>query len=140
MSWTLRLFLWPYTRLLYRTLVGRNRSRCQAERGRFTREDVKRIIEDAWATFRELRASAPREQTLSARAMLRGGVWSLAFFRAIRALGVPAEYATELCTDYLWAAYRSELRVQRWYEAIIPAGRDESPRQEPCGGSGSFSL
>ena len=45
--------------------------------------------------------------------MLRSGVWSLAVYRAIRAQGVEEDYATELCTDYLWVAYRSQMRVQR---------------------------
>lgn len=122
MRWTTRLYLWPYTRFLYRTLVGRSRSRGHAEQGRFTRNDARRITEEAWAIARELRGSAPREQAVGGRLMLNGGVWSLAIFRAIRGLGVPAEYATELCTDYLWAAYQSQVTVQRWLGHLLARG------------------
>lgn len=40
-------------------------------------------------------------------------MWSLAVYRAIRETGVEEDYATELCTDYLWKAYKRQVGIQR---------------------------
>jgi len=108
-----RLWLRPYAPLFQRTIVGRNRCRLDPAKGRFTRRDAKRIFERAARDGLEQLERTPADRTFGASMMLRIGIWSLALYRAVRAEGVAADYATELCTDFLWAGYKRSVRLQR---------------------------
>lgn len=109
-----RLRLRLYKRLLERSLIGRNRSRARPERGRFTAGDVARVMARTAELADALAARVPRQPTAGARMMVTNGVQSLALYRALRGLDVEPPWAIELCTDFLWAAYRRQLAPIRW--------------------------
>ena len=100
-------------RLFYQTVTGRNRCRRDPKKGRFTKRDAARILQRAWKNYGSLFADMSSEKTVGSRAMVRSGIWSLAVYRTIRETGVEENYATELCTDYLWKAYKRQVGIQR---------------------------
>ncbi len=108
-----RLWVRPYAPLFSKTIVGRSRCRLDPAKGRFTRRDAKRIFECAVCDVLEQLERKPSDKTIGASIMLRIGIWSLALYRAVRADGVDSDYATELCTDFLWAGYKRSVRLQR---------------------------
>lgn len=125
-NWLTRLSFLPYQQLLDRALVGRQRSRGRPDAGRFDRGDTKRLARIALRHFDALLASTPDEKTRGARLMIRNGMLSLALYRGLRDMGLSPEYATELCGDFLWAAYRAQVRLQKWFGRL--SSRD--PRRQ----------
>lgn len=91
----------------YRAVVGRYLDRHQPHKGRFTRHDLNRVLEQTWRNFEELLPDAHLEEleTLGNRQNVMLGVVTLAMYRAFLAAGVEKEYAIELFSDLGWKFY-----------------------------------
>jgi hypothetical protein len=98
-----------------RALLGRYLDRDQPVRGRFTREQVHRVLARTWETYDRLAPGAhvERLETHGARQNALLAVFALAVYRALLAEGVNAKYATELVTDLAWAVYQKWVVVPR---------------------------
>jgi hypothetical protein len=94
-----------------RAIVGRNRLRDRPDHGRFTRADVRRIHREAWRLFGELASGRPREPTRGGRMNVLLACITLAYFRALLAVGVERAYAVELLADAAWKIYEHWGRV-----------------------------
>jgi ubiquinone biosynthesis protein len=90
----------------YGAMVGRNRNRERPEEGRFTRADVRRILEHGWHNFRLLAPDIPREATVGNRMNMMLACVTLAMFQALLSEGVDRAYGTELLADAAWRIYR----------------------------------
>jgi len=97
---------WIWRRAAYRTAVGRYRDRNQPQAGRFTHDDIRRVLA---AGRRIFDAMLPQErlerfQTLGNRLNVVMAAISLAHHRAFVEAGIEKEYATELISDTVWKA------------------------------------
>ncbi len=90
----------------HRALVGRNRSRYEPEKGRFTARDVKHLLKQSWNRVDELTPSVFQEPTFGSRMNVRLAALTLALFRHLVAVGVEREYAIELVGDSCWTIYQ----------------------------------
>ena len=114
MKWMIFIFRWTNRiRVPFQKLEGRNRSRQRPELGRITNADVYSILEESWKIFHTLIESAPKGKTAGSRIMIKNGVWSLAFYKAVLKLGAEKDYATELCGDVIWKYYQRVVRRTR---------------------------
>ncbi len=96
----------PWARLAARTaIVGRCRSRTDPTRGRFTRADLRRLLEATWAKFDCLAPDLPREPTMGSRQNVALACLTLAMFQALLDEGVERDYAVELVGDACWKVY-----------------------------------
>ena len=88
-------------------LLGRCLDRHAPRNGRFTREQVERILHKTWQDYGELAPGAhvERLKTLGNRQNVLLGVLTLALYRALLAEGVQERYAIELLTDLVWKVY-----------------------------------
>jgi len=92
---------------LYGTITGRLIDKNQPEKGRFTHDDVKPIVEQTMMLFEQLLMDARLERYRSRgnRYNVMLAVFSLASYRTLRASGINTEYATELFCDIGWKVY-----------------------------------
>lgn len=108
-----------YYRFCCKILIGRNRDRQRPELGRITRADIKTISKDWFENYKCLIVDVDFGSTYGSRVMVRNGVLSQSFYRAMRTFGPDKEYATELCTDVIWKIYKSQVRIQRLIGRLI---------------------
>ena len=117
MNTSLVIFKWtvkPITKwAATRALVGRNRSRCELENGRFTRSEVIRFWNQAWRTFDGLTPDVSKEPTLGSRLNVRLAALTLAFQRSLVDAGIEQGYAIELIGDICWEIYQYWGRIGR---------------------------
>lgn len=90
----------------HRALVGRNRVRGEAEKGRFTAADVSRLLGQSWRAFDALVPDVAREPTVGSRLNLQLAALSLALYRHLLAAGIEQRYAIELIGDTCWQVYQ----------------------------------
>jgi hypothetical protein len=105
------IFAWA----AYRALGGRYLDRNRPSRGRFTRDQVDRILEQTWHNYDGLvpAAHVERLRTLGSRQNVLLGVASLGMCRALLGEGVEKMYATELFTDVAWKVYEKWIGLPR---------------------------
>jgi ubiquinone biosynthesis protein len=94
-----------------RALVGRNRSRRELEKGRFTRSEVNRFCNQAWRAFDNQAPDVSKEPTPGSRLNVRLAALTLALLRSLLDAGVERDYAIELIGDTCWNIYRYWGRV-----------------------------
>jgi hypothetical protein len=92
-------------RVAYSTLVGRNRATSSLEKGRFTREEVKRILAESWRNFEALAPSLPRERTVGSRMNVTLAGATVSIYEALLAAGIEKEEAIRLIADLGWTIY-----------------------------------
>lgn len=85
---------------------GRNRSRHQPEKGRFTHAEVNGLVNKLWQTFDELAPDVSHEPTVGSRMNVRLAGLTLALFYTLTAAGVEKDYAIELIGDFCWKVYQ----------------------------------
>jgi hypothetical protein len=102
-----RLLVRPLaTRAARAAIVGRNRSRLEPERGRFTRAEADTLLRQAWRAFEARTPDVSGLPTLGSRMnVLLAGV-TLAVFESLTGAGVERAYAIELVGDSCWRVYR----------------------------------
>lgn len=131
---TTKLVFKPITRhAARRTLIGRNRSRHEPQRGRFTRADIDRLIAQAWAAYDREAASLPPQPTLGSRLNLRLACLTVGLFRALLDAGTERAYAVDLVSDTTWSVYRywglpAKLRARLHPDAVFT----RASRLIPC--------
>lgn len=113
-----------------RSLVGRNRSRKEPDKGRFGHEDVRRLLEQAWRQFDQYAPSLPRERTMGGRMNMTLACVSISFFRSLLAAGTEREYAIELFADLAWKVYEKWGVLPRLLARLVT--RDPVKRLRIC--------
>ena len=76
-----------------RALGGRNRAPSKPEKGRFTKEEVDRLLDQSWHEFDELAPDVSREPTFGSQMNVRLAALTLAMLRSITATGIERKYA-----------------------------------------------
>ena len=100
-----RILLKPSThRVAGRLVVGRCRSN-RPEDGRFTRAEVKDLVEDAWRIFADLEPHLAAQPTVGSRLNVKLACLTLAFFHALLKHGLERTYAIRTIADLTWAFY-----------------------------------
>lgn len=102
----------------YRVMVGRNRSPHDPERGRFTRADVRGILEECWRSFNALAPGVPDEPTVGSRMNVMLAGVTLSFFWVLRRRALTREYAIELIGDIAWQVYAKWGAIPRFVSRI----------------------
>jgi hypothetical protein len=100
-------------------IVGRNRSRTDPGAGRFTREDVDRLLEAAWANFDHHAPQLPDEPTLGSRQNVILACLTLSMLEALTADGVERQYAIELIGDICWKVYAQWGQIPRAVSRLL---------------------
>jgi ubiquinone biosynthesis protein len=95
----------------HRALVGRNRSRREPEKGRFTRAEVNSLLNQTWHNFDDLAPDVSKEPTVGSRLNVRLAALTLAFLNSLMVAGIERGYAIELIGDACWNVYRNWGRV-----------------------------
>lgn len=117
----------PWVRWAARSaLRGRNRSRSDPSAGRFTRTDIDRLLDAAWATFDRRSPQLPGESTLGARQNVVLACLTLSMLEALTADGVERDYAIELIGDTCWKVYEQWGQIPRIITRLI--SRDPAKR------------
>ena len=117
----------PWVRWAARSAIaGRNRSRSDPTAGRFTRDDVDRLLAAAWANFDRLSPHLPRESTLGSRQNVILACLTLSMLQAFTADGIDREYAIELIGDACWKVYAQWGQIPRL--VTRPVSRDPARR------------
>ena len=114
-----RMLTGSYFRFFGKTLLDRNRDRQRPELGRITKADIKAITKDIYQNYQRLIVNVDFGSTYGSRVMVRNGVLSQSFYRAMRTFGADEAYATELCTDVLWKIYKKQVWLQRFMGRIM---------------------
>jgi L-2-amino-thiazoline-4-carboxylic acid hydrolase len=98
-----------------RALLGRRLDPDDPAQGRFTREQVRRILTQAWRRYDELVPGAHVERNMTHGSCQNEllAVLALAIYRTLLADGVQAKYATELVTDLVWKIYEKWVVLPR---------------------------
>ena len=110
----------PWVRWAARSaLGGRNRSRNDPARGRFTRNDVDRLVDEAWANFARFAPRLPTEPTVGSRQNVALACLTLSMLQALQAEGIERDYAIELTGDTCWKIYRQWGQVPRGVTRLI---------------------
>ncbi len=100
------VLLKPWVRWAARSaLTGRNRSRSDPAAGRFTRKDIDKLLDAAWAHFARLAPRLPSEPTLGSRQSVTLACLTFSMLNALIAEGVERVYAIELIGDVCWKLY-----------------------------------
>lgn len=112
---------WAVKWAAYRSVVGRYVDRTQPEKGRLTRAQIDRIIEQMWRNVAEMLPAAHLEQvgSLGNRQNVFLTVMSLAAYRAFLAAGIERDYATELFADLGWKIYETWLILPRFVARLV---------------------
>lgn len=117
----------PWVRWAARSaIVGRSRSRTEPRAGRFTREDVDRLLDAAWANFDRLSPELPRGVTRGARQNLILAGLTLAMLQALLGEGIERDYAIELIGDACWRVYAQWGQIPKVVTRLIT--RDPAKR------------
>ncbi|QEE35308.1 hypothetical protein FTO60_06055 [Octadecabacter sp. SW4] len=95
---------------------GRNRQRGDLSKGRFTRGEVRTLLNDAWTRFEAHAAQIPHEKDAGARLWLLNGALIIGAIQAAIDRGVARDYAIELVGDAAWIIYR---RVMVLPDALV---------------------
>ncbi|GAB4577459.1 MAG: hypothetical protein Fur0022_01900 [Anaerolineales bacterium] len=90
-----------------RTLVGRNRSLHEPQKGRFAAAEVSHLLDQSWQRFDELVPDMSQESTVGSRMNVRLAALSLAMLHTLMGAGVERKYAIELIGDICWKVYQS---------------------------------
>jgi len=118
-----RLFRVAYRTLSFRSaravLVGRRRCPQRVDRGRFTRRDADRIMEQTWRNFDTLLSDAPGQKTAGGRRNVRMGIFTLAHYQALRSVVHDKTYATTLATDFCWRGYEQSISLSRLLARLV---------------------
>lgn len=111
------LFKWA----AYRIVLGRYLDGQEPNKGRFTRQEVDRILERTWRNYDELAPDAhiERLKTMGNRQNVLLGVATLAMYRALLAEGIEKAYATELLTDVAWKIYEKWIVLPRFIARLV---------------------
>jgi len=94
-------------------IVGRARSRTDPSRGRFTRADLRRLLDSTWTKFSRLAPDLPAEPTVGSRQNVALAALTLAMFQALLEEDVERAYAVELVGDACWKVYAQWGRLPR---------------------------
>jgi hypothetical protein len=113
-----------------RTLVGRGRRIAAAEKGRFSKKDVRRILDRTWRIFDILSSEIPREPTIGAKHNVRFACLALCLLKALDEEGVGREYARILISDILWQIYKIGASVPLLIARLLT--RDRKRRVRLC--------
>ncbi len=138
-----RLLYQPWTtRVARRVLSGRLRARTEAERGRFTRGDVDRLLMEAWRRYEGGAPTLAKQPTAGSTMNVHLACFTFSFFEALLAEGVEREYAIELIADAAWGVYSF---WGAWHRASLDSRREKlqrsaSPKAEVAVGCGSRST
>ena len=106
----------------YQALVGRNRAPHEPEKGRFTKAEVYRLLDQSWSDFDKLVPDVSREPTFGSRMNVRLAALTLAMLRSLTNNGIERAYAIELIGDTCWKIYQYWGRVGRFLGRL--SGRD----------------
>ncbi|MFI5303112.1 MAG: L-2-amino-thiazoline-4-carboxylic acid hydrolase [Polyangiales bacterium] len=94
-----------------RALVGRVRVRLSPERGRFTREDVARVLDGAWRRYDEAVGRLPTQPTRGSAMNVRLACFTVSVLDELLATGAERDYTIELVADATWRVYRIWARL-----------------------------
>jgi hypothetical protein len=83
-------------------LVGRTRTPGQPEGGRFTRDDVDRLLDAAWRDYDQQAPQLPHQPAVGSAMNVRLACFTLSFFRQLLLFGITREHAIELVSDASW--------------------------------------
>jgi hypothetical protein len=89
------------------SLVGRNRDRQRLEKGRFTRTEVDKILDQVWQGYDQLAPFIPHEPKLGNRMNMLLACVTLSCLRVMLSTGVERKYAIELIGDMAWQVYEN---------------------------------
>ncbi len=104
-------------------LIGRQRARKAPEKGRFTRADVDRILQGAWARYLRRTPELPTQPTMGSAMNLRLACFTLSFFDELSASGVERDHAIEIIADVTWRVYRLWAKIALAVARIRPRSR-----------------
>jgi hypothetical protein len=126
-----------------RALAGRNRSRQEPEKGRFTKTEVNRILEEVWLKYDELAPTLPHEPTVGSRMNVKLACLTLAFFNSLLATGIERGYAVELISDVTWKVYKQWGVLGRFLAQLLPflpSQTSRGPNLQQVENDGAVSL
>ena len=89
-----------------RSLVGRNRAPYVPEKGRFSKVEVDRLLDQSWNDFDEVVPDVSDLPTFGSRMNVRLAALTLAMLRSLTANGIGRKYAIELIGDTCWDVYQ----------------------------------
>ena len=113
-----------------RALVGRLRSRQNANVGRFTSSDVDRLLEDSWRRYANEEPTLAAQPTLGSQLNLRLACITSSIFHALLDEGVERSYAVELVADATWKVYAVRGRL---LPRLLGSERDLRRKVQPDG-------
>lgn len=92
-------------------ILGRNRVRGDVSQGRFTRVEIRDLLNDAWQRPEANAAEIPHERAAGARLWLSNGAIIIISIQAAIDRGFDRAYAIELVDDSAWIIYRRVMTV-----------------------------
>ncbi len=113
-----------------RALSGRNRSRTDPARGRFTPGETKGLVDEVWHRFDAAPPDVSSERALGARLNVRLAAVTIAMLDVLSEAGIERSYAIELISDVTWKVYEKwgswgghfQRGVIKQMEHVLPDG------------------
>lgn len=87
-------------------IVGRNRAPYESEKGRFTKVEVDRLLDQSWHNFDEVVPDVSALPTFGSRMNVRLAALTLAMLGSLTGNGIERKYAIELIGDTCWNLYQ----------------------------------
>lgn len=116
-----------------RVVPGRNRSRLEPARGRFTRADAKRVVAHAWDHYDARVHGIPSQPTIGSQLVLRIACWTAGYFHSLRDEGMERSDAVDLTADVVWRVFQLEGRFGQVLTRIRPELTTQPRRRLPDG-------
>ena len=103
-----------------RALVGRERSPLSPDKGRFTRDDVTRLLGAAWKRYDDAVENLPLQPTTGSTMNVRLACFTFSFFEELLATGLERTHAIELVADATWQVYQMWARLTSAAGSLTP--------------------
>lgn len=110
--------------------VGKNRTRNEAERGRFTTAEVDRLVREAWRQVDQTAPNLPNQPTFGSRMNVMLACLCYSMLTVLLARGIDREYAIELIADTAWNVYRKWAALPQFLAGLLT--RDPAKRMKLC--------
>lgn len=121
-----RIYLWASRWAVRQTITDRSRLRGSPRRGRFTKQDVRTILNRTWSVFDGSVPGLPQVDVSTRRVLLLAYL-THALFRALLEAGLERDYAIELTADTIWRLYSRMYRLSHflnnWFSTSDRAAR-----------------
>lgn len=114
------LFFKPIGRqAVHQVLLQRARYAQQLQKGRWSRRDVKKLVDETWQRYAAFEPRLPHEATIGSRFSVRLATLDICLHQALLEMGTGRDDAIQLVHDVNWHLYKKGMKLPKWLASLI---------------------